>query len=362
MGEESLTLEQAMELMGQLQQMDSMERSMQQAGREGDIDSIDADALSEMLGEDVRDTLDQLNDIAKLLEEQGYIRRNGDRWELTARAVRRLGDKALQEVFGRLQRAGIGGHRIAESGQGGEPTGDTRLYEAGEPFHPNLTRSLMNAVVREGPGTPVRIKVSDFEVDRTEHTISAATVLLLDQSSSMFNGGRWSAAKKVTMALQSLIQGQFPRDRLYIIGFSDHATEVQASELPELQPNMWLQGTNMHHALMLARRILIKERAGTRQVIMVTDGEPTAHMEQGYPYFNYPPASRTIQLTLGEVKRSTSAGIVINTFMLERTQYLTQFIDFVTRINKGRAFYTTPETLGNYLLVDYVTNRRKRIT
>jgi uncharacterized protein with von Willebrand factor type A (vWA) domain len=361
MGEESLTLDQAMDLMGQLQQMDGMERSLQQAGRNGDMGSIDAGQLGEMIGDDAESALDQLSEIAKALEELGYIQRDGDRWELTPRAIRKLGDKALDEVFGKLGRANVGGHRISESGQGGEPTGATRLYERGEPFKPNLNKSLMNAVFRSGPGTPVKFELSDFEVDHTEHTVSAATVLLLDQSSSMFNGGRWAAAKKVTMALQSLIQGKFPRDRLFIIGFSDHAEEVKVPDLPELQPNMWLQGTNMHHALMLARRILMKERAETRQVIMVTDGEPTAHLEEGYPYFNYPPSSRTIELTLNEVRRCTSSSIVINTFMLERTSYLTQFIDYVTRINKGRAFYTSPHNLGDYLLVDYITNRRKRV-
>jgi uncharacterized protein with von Willebrand factor type A (vWA) domain len=361
MGQESLTLDQAMDLMGQLQGMDGMERSIQQAARSGEMEGIDGSELSKMLGDDAERTLKQLSEIAEMLQELGYIRKSGDRWELTPRAIRRLGDKALQEVFGNLDRANMGGHRIAETGQGGEPTGDTRLYEKGEPFHPNLNRSLMNAIFRGGPGTPVKFEIDDFEVDRTEHTVSASTVLLLDQSSSMFNGNRWTAAKKVTMALQSLIQGKYPRDRLYVVGFSDHAEEVKIPDLPELQPNMWLQGTNMHHALMLARRILMKERAGTRQVIMVTDGEPTAHMEQGYPHFNYPPAARTVQVTLEEVKRCTSAGIVINTFMLERSPYLAQFVDYVTRINRGRAFYTTPHNLGDYILVDYISNRRKRV-
>lgn len=361
MGEESLSLDQAMEMMGNLQQMDMMERSLQQSGRTGELDSIDTEQLGEMLGDDAKQVIDQLEEVARALEELGYIKRSGDKWELTPKAVRRLADKALREVFGSLGKANVGGHRIAESGQGGEVTGETRLYERGEPFRPNLNRSLMNAVFRSGPGTPVHFDVQDFEVDRTEHTVSAATVLLLDQSSSMFNGGRWGAAKKVTMALQSLIQGQFPRDRLFVIGFSDHAEEVQFSDLPELQPNMWLQGTNMHHALMLARHILTKERAGTRQVIMITDGEPTAHLENGQPYFDYPPSRKTISLTLDEVKRCTSAGIVINSFMLERTSYLTQFIDYVSRINNGRAFYTTPEKLGDYILVDYINNRRKRV-
>jgi uncharacterized protein with von Willebrand factor type A (vWA) domain len=184
---------------------------------------------------------------------------------------------------------------------------------------------------------------------------------MLDQSSSMWHYGRWPAAKKVAMALQALIQSQFPRDRLYIIGFSDHAEDLKAEELPSIQPNMWLQGTNMHHAFSLARRILSKEPTRNRQVIMVTDGEPTAHMEDGYPYFNYPPSRKTIVETMKEVKRCTGAGITINTFMLERSPYLVQFVDYVTRVNRGRAFFAEPGHLGDYVLVDYVNNRRKRV-
>ncbi|MEX0762138.1 MAG: VWA domain-containing protein [Dehalococcoidia bacterium] len=361
MGQESLTLDAAMNLMGDLQQMDSMERSLQEAARSGDLNSLNPEELDQMIGPGSGEAVDQLKEIAEKLEEMGYAQRKGDRWEITPRAIRKLADKALKEVFGRLGRANIGGHRTASVGTGGEPTGDTKLYELGEAFEPNLNRSLMNAVTRRGRGTPVQFELGDFEVDRMEHTVSAATVLLLDQSSSMVNGDRWSGAKKVAMALQSLIQGQFPRDRLFIVGFSDHAEEIKARDLPAATPNMWLQGTNMHHALMLARRILSKERAGTRQVIMVTDGEPTAHIEQGYPYFNYPPARRTITETLLEVKRCTSAGITINTFMLERTPYLAEFIDYVTRINRGRAFFTSPHQLGDYVLVDYLSNRRKRV-
>ena len=163
------------------------------------------------------------------------------------------------------------------------------------------------------------------------------------------------------MALQALIQGQFPRDRLYLIGFSDYAAEIPHRQLPTAQPNDMVQGTNMHHALMLARKLLSKEPAGTRQIIMVTDGEPTAHLENGYSQFQYPPSQRTIIDTLKEVQKCTRAGIVINTFMLARTSYLTAFIDYVTKINRGRAFYTEPAHLGDYVLVDYVANRRKRV-
>jgi uncharacterized protein with von Willebrand factor type A (vWA) domain len=361
MGEEPLTMDEAMRLMGEMQGLDELEQAIEQAARTGDIQGLDPEQMRDRLGPEAERALKELQEIAKKLEEQGYAQRKGDRWELTPRTVRRLGEKALAEVFGRLGRSRVGGHRISPSGAGGEVTGQTKPYEIAEPFDVNMHRSLMNALARRGPGTPVRFDLKDFEVDRFEATVSAATALLIDQSSSMWRYGRWPAAKKVAMALQALIQTQFPRDRLFLIGFSDHAEEIPARDLPRSQPNMWMQGTNMHHALMLARRALAKESARNRQVIMVTDGEPTAHLEQGYPYFNYPPSRRTIAETLREVKRCTGAGITINMFMLDRSPSLVQFVDYVTRINRGRAFFAEPGRLGDYVLVDYVANRRKRV-
>jgi uncharacterized protein with von Willebrand factor type A (vWA) domain len=360
-GAESLDLDEAMRLMGEMQELDALEHALQQAGRTGDLDRLDPERVRDLLGPDAADTLRELGEVARKLEEAGYARKNGDRWELTPRTIRKLGEKALAEVFGRLGRARMGGHRIAPVGSGGEPTGDTQPYEPGQPFEVNLQRSLMNALARRGPGTPVRVAVEDFEVDRAEATVSAATALLLDQSSSMFHQGRWPAAKKVAMALQALIQGQFPRDRLFVIGFSDVAFEIAPEALTATEPNMWVQGTNMHHALMLARRRLAREPAATRQVIMVTDGDPTAHLEDGESWFSYPPARKTLVETLKEVKRLTAAGITINTFMLARAPYLMQFVDSVTRINRGRAFFASPDRLGDYVLVDYVRNRRRRV-
>ena len=214
---------------------------------------------------------------------------------------------------------------------------------------------------RGGAGVPIKLQVEDFEVDELEHSTDAATVLMLDQSSSMHHYGRWGAAKRVAMALQSLIQSKYPRDRLFIVGFSDYALELRPGELPSARPNDWMQGTNMQHGLMIARKLLVRERAATRQIIMVTDGEPTAHLEHGMSFFNYPPSSRTISETLKEVRNCTRAGITINTFMLEQSSYLTAFIDYVTRVNRGRAFFTDPDKLGDYLLVDYLSNRRRRV-
>jgi uncharacterized protein with von Willebrand factor type A (vWA) domain len=350
-----------MRLMGELQDLDALEQALRQASRSGDLDRLDPERLRELLGPEAEQALRDLQEVARKLEEAGYARQHGDRWELTPRTIRKLGEKALGEVFGRLGRARVGGHRIAPAGSGGEPTGETKPYEPGAAFELNLRRSLMNALARRGPGTPVRFEVADFEVDRVEATVTAATALLLDQSSSMFHQGRWPSAKKVAMALQALIHGQFPRDRLVVIGFSDAAAEIRPEELPATEPNMWRQGTNMQHALLLARRRLAREPAATRQVIMVTDGDPTAHFEGGEVYFSYPPARRTIAETLREVRRCTAAGIVINTFMLARAPYLLEFVDYVTRINRGRAFFAEPGRLGDYVLVDYVTNRRRRV-
>ena len=361
MGEEPMTLDEAMRLMGEMQQLDDLEEAIKYTAHTGDLDALDQDRLRDMLGPEAEQALKELQEIAKKLEEGGYARKNGDKWELTPRTIRRLGEKALAEVFGRLGKNRVGGHRIAPAGAGGEVTGQTRQYETGEPFDINLNRSLMNALARSGPGKPVRFEVKDFEIDRFEATVSAATALLIDQSSSMGNYGRWPSAKKVAMALQALIHGQFPRDRLHIIGFSDHAEDIKPADLPRAQPNMWLQGTNMHHALMLARRALAKEPTQNRQVIMVTDGEPTAHLENGVGWFDYPPSRKTIVETLKEVKRCTAAGITINIFMLDRSPFLMQFVDYVTRINRGRAFFAEPGRLGDYVLVDYVANRRKRV-
>ena len=163
------------------------------------------------------------------------------------------------------------------------------------------------------------------------------------------------------MALYALIRLQFPRDKFFVIGFSDYAMELKGEDLPEVSWNAWVSGTNMHHALMLSRRLLTREKVGSKQIIMVTDGEPTAHLEGDRAYFSYPPSYRTIQETLKEVKRCTQEGITINTFMLESSYDLLEFVDKMTRINRGRAFYTTPDKLGQYVLTDYMSNRRKRV-
>jgi uncharacterized protein with von Willebrand factor type A (vWA) domain len=361
MGEESMTMEQAMELMGELQGMDNLERQIQDVMQNGNIDGLDLDQLEKILGEDTRRTVEELNKVAEMLEEAGYVKRTGDKLELTPKGIRKIGQKALREVFTHLKRDRMTQHELQLTGFVGEDSGETKVYEFGDPFDVDLQRSMLNAVTRGGPQVPVRMAPDDFEIRRREQLTQTATCLLLDQSRSMGMFGSFQAAKKVTMALYALIQGQFPRDKLYVIGFSDYAMELKGEDLPQTTWNAWMSGTNMQHAFMLSRKLLAQEKVGTRQIIMITDGEPTAHTEGSRAYFAYPPSLRTIQETLKEVRRCTQAGIIINTFMLESSYYLLDFVDKMTRINRGKAFYTTPDKLGEFILVDYLNNRKRRV-
>ena len=361
MGDESLDLQQAMEMMSELQSMDLLEKHLQDVSRKGDFESLDMDEIERLLGEEARKNLEQLQVITKMLEEAGYIRQNGDKMQLTPRGIRKIASKALKEVFANLQKDKMTSHDLYEAGMQGDPSGTTRKYEFGDPFNLSLEKTLHNAIIRNGPGTPVKMHPDDFELVEREESTQAATCVLLDQSKSMGHWGSWASAKKVALALIALVRSQYPRDAIYLIGFSDMAIEINEDDLPETNWNAWVSGTNMQHALMMSRKLLNKHKGATRQIIMITDGEPTAHMEGAFPVFSYPPSFRTMQETLREVRRVTQEGITINTFMLESNYYLLDFIDKLTKINRGRAFYTSPEHLGEYVLVDYINNRRKRV-
>ena len=360
LGDDSLTMEQAMELMRQLQEQDQLEEALRQAMRTGNLEDVDPEKLAELLGEDARRTWEELDRLRKLLEEAGYITADGKR-DLTARGIRRIGQKALREVFAHLKKDRMGNHLMDTRGANGDLLGDTKQYEFGDPFQIDLQATIKNAILRAGPQVPVRMSPQDFEVYRTEHMTRTATVVLLDQSRSMGLFNNFQAAKKVTLALMALIRTQYPRDTLHIIGFSDYAREIKEDDLTKASWNSWVSGTNLHHALMLSRKLLSKEKGGTRQILLITDGEPTAHLEGDRAFFSYPPSYRTEQETLKEVKRCTQEDIVINTFMLENSYQLVNFIDRMTRINRGRAFYSSAANLGEYVLVDYVNNRRKRV-
>ena len=269
--------------------------------------------------------------------------------------------RALTDIFSRLRRESLGGHPLPSAGGGGEPTDETKRFEHGDAFAVDLNRTLFNAMARDGPGTPVRLAPDDFEVRRTEETTVSSTVLLLDMSRSMLLRGCSTAAKRVAMALHTLIHTKYPRDRLYVVGFAYYARQIKPEAIATLSPYEFEYGTNLQHALMIARQLLGRRSGGNKEIVVITDGEPTAHIANGQVEFAYPPTIRTMQSTLREVGRATKEGIVINTFMLERSRYLSEFVDLMSRINRGRAFYVEPEHLGEYVLVDYVSRKTKRV-
>jgi uncharacterized protein with von Willebrand factor type A (vWA) domain len=347
--------------MDEMRRLDELEGELREARSFEELERLRPSDVEQLVGEDAARDLRQLQELARRLEEAGYLEREGDELRLTARAIRRIADRALGDIFRRLRRDRFGGHPDHRRGAGGDPTDESKPYEFGDPFLLDLRETLMRAMERGGPGTPVRLAAADFAVRRTEHRTRAATVVMLDMSRSMLNSGYFLPAKKVALALSALIRGQFPRDALYIVGFSLYAREFTAAQLPTLAWSEWNVGTNMHAGLVLARRLLARHPGGTKQVLMVTDGEPTAHLEEGVAEFSYPPTRRTIEETLREVQRCTRERITINTFMLEDTPWLAAFVERLTRLNRGRAFYTAPDRLGEYVLVDYVTSRRRRL-
>ena len=360
-GREDIDLEAAMRLMAEMRQLDELISQVQAAERGGDLERIDEDLLKELLGDEASDSLDDLKKLLKALDEAGYIRPNGDKWELTPRGSRMIGLKALGEIYARLRRQSLGNHALPEEGRFGERLEQTKAYEFGDPFHLHMPRTIRNAIDREGPKTPVDLRHDDFEIYRSELITSTATAMLVDLSWSMALRGSFQAAKKVALALHNLITSQFPKDSFYIIGFAAYAKELKAHDLPFLQWDEYVLGTNMQHALLLAERMLAKHSVGSKQIIMISDGEPTAHLENGRARFAYPPTAETYRATFRAVKHCTQKSIAINTFMLDADYHLKAFMDAIARINGGRVFYTSPEKLGEYILVDYVQHKRTKI-
>ena len=361
-GNESLPMNEAMRMMSRLQQMEGLEDQFDEARRMDNLEAIDSEKVKELLGNDEYESIEQLKELMKVLEEAGYIQKRGNRWELTARGIRKIGQKALQDIFNKLKRDGFGRHVSPFRGVGGERTDESKAYQFGDPFLLDLEKTLMNAVHRRGIGTPVQLQKDDFEVYRTEFTTQSSTVLMIDMSLSMVYNDCQPAAKKVAVALESLIRSQFPRDNLYIVGFSRIAREYKPEELVEMSRYDHSQGTNMAHGLMLSRQLLARSRSVNKQIIMITDGGPTVWYEDGEWLFNWPYNHLAEQQTLLEVQRCTRENITINTFMLEDDSWMVAFVNQMSQINHGRTFYTDKNNLGEYLLVDYLNSKRKFVS
>jgi len=371
-GLDSPGLAEASDIFSRLADLDQLEQLLSGAPQPGALAEVDLERARDLLGKQAAASLGELQRLAKRLEDAGVVEQREGRLELTPRGLRRIGQRALSELFSKLAKDRLGGHEVVQRGEGHERADQTKPFELGDPFNLHIERTVRNAIRREaerrdtseaggsaraGVRFPVRLRPDDFEVETTEHLTRCATVLLVDLSLSMPMRDNFLAAKKVAMALHSLISSQFPRDYLGIVGFPEIAREIRPSELPEVSWD-FVYGTNMQHALLVARRLLAREH-GTKQIVMITDGEPTAHlMEDGEVFFNYPPVRATVDATLQEVLRCTREGIRLNTFALDATGHLRDFVEKITQLNGGRAFFTTPETLGDFVLVDFIEHRR----
>ncbi|MGZ0215691.1 MAG: hypothetical protein ACKVKP_06510 [Acidimicrobiales bacterium] len=357
-GDEQMNMPEATDMMQQLGDLDDLQEMLRNATNPGALNEVDPDRVEQLLGSESAESIQRLSEMAKMLEASGHAENKEGRLELTPLALRAIGKNALGELFNKLMDNKVGSHRVNKIGIGHERAYETKPYEFGDNFNLNIEQTVRNAISRQGSGTPVKLTPDDFEVERTELTTRASTVLMLDLSMSMPMRDNFLPAKKVASALQSLITSKYPRDYLGLVGFAESAFEFKASQLPEVSWD-YAQGTNMQHGFMIARRLLSKQ-SGSKQIIMITDGEPTAHIgPNGYPYFNYPPVQETVDATLKEVIRATREDIRINIFMLDPNSHLRSFVEKMTQMNGGRAFFTNPQNLGDYVLVDFLEHRRR---
>jgi uncharacterized protein with von Willebrand factor type A (vWA) domain len=324
------------------------------------LDDVDPELLERALGRNAVDDLNTLRRIERELQEQGYMQRQGGDVTLTPRGMRRLGETALGRIFARIHSRGRGDHDTRDAGSAGDPTGATRQWQFGDEQPFDVVRTVRNAVLRNGPGSPVRIEVDDFEVVETERRSGAAVALLIDLSYSMALRGTWAAAKSTALALHTLVSTKYPQDAIEVIGFSRYARVLRPSDLPELSWDM-VQGTNLQHALMLAGRHLAKHPDGEPVVMVVTDGEPTAHLTRsGDAWFDWPTHPETTAATMAEVERITRRGATINVFMLDDEPGLVRFVEAMAARNGGRVFTSDGDRLGDYVVSDYLRARQGR--
>ncbi|GII77851.1 hypothetical protein Sru01_28330 [Sphaerisporangium rufum] len=359
-GEGSLGMGDAVNALEELADLDDLETALRQDYPGARLDDIDEEAVRRALGRSAVDDLAALRRIERELEEQGYLRRRRGKLELTPKAVRRLGETALRRVFDSLATGRRGDHEQHDAGAAGELTGSSRPWRFGDEQPLDVVRTVVNGVRRGGAGGRVRLAVDDFEVAETERRTAAAVCLLVDLSYSMALRGTWAPAKQTALALQSLVASRFPGDAVQIIGFSNYARVLQAEELAGLEWDM-VQGTNLHHALLIAGRHLDRHPDFEPVVLVVTDGEPTAHLRRDGRYaFEWPPSAETLELTMAEVDKMTRRRATLNVFMLATDERLQDFVAEVARRNGGRVFSPSADRLGEYVVSDFLRSRRAR--
>ncbi|MBW3561041.1 MAG: hypothetical protein KY437_00935 [Actinobacteria bacterium] len=351
-GFEPAPLSSTVDAFERLAEVDELEEQLASDRPGADLDDIDEDLLRDVLGDEAVVDLQRLRRIERELEQRGLLARREGELELTPRGARMLGERALTQLLDRVRRQ----RAVRATGPEAEATGQTRPWSFGDREPLAVQASVRNAVVRSGPGTPLRLAPEDLEVVETEVRPRTATALLLDLSFSMPLRGHFVHAKRMALALHALIEGRYPQDALYLIGFSDYARRIQPAELGAAGFER-VYGTNMHHAFMLARRVLSDDPRPVKQVIMVTDGEPTAHLEGEHVSFNWPPVRETIVRTLREATRLSRSGISINVFLLEEEPGLVDFADRLAALTGGQVFQSRSDQVGRFVLRDYVRGR-----
>ena len=365
-GSDPLGLSDATAALAELADLADLEDALRQDYPGARLDDVDEEAIRRALGRQAVDDMEALRQIERELERQGYLQRTDGKLELTPKAVRRLGQTALRKVFAQLPEGGTGDHDQHDAGQAGEYTGSTRPWRFGDEQSIDAAATVRNALLRQSrparrDGRPggVRLAVEDFEVAETERRASAAVCLLVDLSYSMALRGTWGAAKQTALALHALVRTQYPQDAIQVIGFSNYARELRETELAGLSWDM-VQGTNLHHALVLAGRFLDRRPEHNPVVMVITDGEPTAHLRRdGRFWFDWPPSPETLELTLAEVDKMTRRRATLNVFMLADDERLTSFVDEVARRNGGRVLRAMPDSLGEYVVKDFLRTRRQ---
>ncbi|MGH2773954.1 MAG: hypothetical protein ACRDJT_00780 [Actinomycetota bacterium] len=365
MGDEEMPMSQAVDAIERVSEMEELEQTMSGDYAGATLEDIDEDQLRRALDDDAVQDLQWLKKIERALEEAGVVNRTKGRLELTARGARMIGERSLTRVLDRIRREPS--HR-ARGGQA-EPTGQTKPWVFGDSDPISVERTVYNsllrsaqarpAALRSGPGRAVKLSPDDFEVVETESRPRTATALLLDLSFSMPLRGHWVPAKRMALALHALIVGKYPQDSLHLIGFSDYARRMEA---PDLASVGWedVHGTNMEHAFMLANHVLAGDPRSIKQVIMVTDGEPTAHLEDGYALFNWPPIPETIEKTLRQAMRLAHSNISINVFMLDTSPGLEEFMARLSSLTGGEIFRADSAEIGQTVIGSYMRERRRR--
>jgi len=357
------------ELLDALGRLRDLERMMRDLA-EGNLQQISPEELGELLGEDAMRSLILIRDLESTLEKAGYLR-GGDP-QLTPRAIRRIGAQALAEVYASLEKDRPGAHDMDARGAALPRPDETRPFEFGDPLDLDVVRTLLEAVKRHARATPGRpvplpvpLAVGDFTLRERDYTTQTTTVLLLDMSWSMSWAGRFPAAKRVALALDHLVRTRFPRDHFFVVGFSTRARELRPTELPEVSWDMGDPFTNLQEGLLIAERLIAKHPSTSPQVLVVTDGQPTAYFAGRELHVEWPTgfggvSPHAVAETMKQVRRITRQGVTINTFMLDDAPELVGFVERMTQINRGRAFFTSPEALGSFLMVDYLRGGRKR--